>query len=89
MYHKARKENLKEISERNVELLKGLWKRLSENSNKWIIAYKKTYRRKRSGMRQNDIEKEAHSIYETGATRNYFGIEKAHNALKNDLIEHI
>ncbi|KAL8523655.1 hypothetical protein ACS0TY_013576 [Phlomoides rotata] len=66
MYHEVQKENPEEISERNVESMKGRWKRLSENENKWIVAYKEAYRRKRSGMRQSDIEKEAHAIYEAG-----------------------
>ncbi|KAL8550574.1 hypothetical protein ACS0TY_009122 [Phlomoides rotata] len=33
-----------------MESMKGRWKRLSENANKWIAAYKEAYRRKRSGM---------------------------------------
>ncbi|KAL8523800.1 hypothetical protein ACS0TY_013684 [Phlomoides rotata] len=34
MYQEAQKENPEEISERNVESMKGRWKRLSENANK-------------------------------------------------------
>ncbi|KAL8549038.1 hypothetical protein ACS0TY_008060 [Phlomoides rotata] len=33
-----------------MESMKGRWKRLSENANKWIVAYKEAYRRKRSGI---------------------------------------
>ncbi|KAL8460765.1 hypothetical protein ACS0TY_032322 [Phlomoides rotata] len=61
IYHENRQENPREISERNVESMKGRWKRLTENANKWIAAYKEAYRRKISGMSQNDIEKEAPS----------------------------
>ncbi|KAL8523592.1 hypothetical protein ACS0TY_013538 [Phlomoides rotata] len=69
MYHEAQKENPEEISERNVESMKGRWKRLNENANKWIAAYKEAYRRKRSGMSQSDIEKEAHAIYEASGNK--------------------
>ncbi|KAL8467362.1 hypothetical protein ACS0TY_030859 [Phlomoides rotata] len=58
IYHENRQENPEEIS---VESMKDRWKRRSENANKWIAAYKEAYRRKRSGMSQNNIEKEAHS----------------------------
>ncbi|KAL8466788.1 hypothetical protein ACS0TY_035733 [Phlomoides rotata] len=33
MYHEAQKENPEEISEKNVESMKGRWKQLSENAN--------------------------------------------------------
>ncbi|KAL8549800.1 hypothetical protein ACS0TY_008582 [Phlomoides rotata] len=49
--------------------MKGRWKQRSENANKWIATYKKAYRRKMSGMSQNDIEKEALSIYEAGGSK--------------------
>ncbi|KAL8505385.1 hypothetical protein ACS0TY_016571 [Phlomoides rotata] len=63
IYHENRQENPGEISERNVKSMKGRWKQLSENANKWIVAYKEAYRRKRSVMSQNVFEKEALSIY--------------------------
>lgn len=64
LYHEAQKENPNEISERNVDSIKGRWKRLDENGIKWIAAYKEAYGRKTSEMSPKDVEKEAHAIYE-------------------------
>ncbi|XP_057774869.1 uncharacterized protein LOC130993850 [Salvia miltiorrhiza] len=69
MYHEAQKENPDEISPRNIESMKGHFKRLNENANKWIAACKEANARKRSGMSQKDIEMEAHSIYEAGGSK--------------------
>ncbi|XP_057791312.1 glutathione S-transferase T2-like [Salvia miltiorrhiza] len=44
--------------------MKGRWKRLNENENKWVAACKEANARRRSGMSDDDVEKEAHSIYE-------------------------
>ncbi|XP_057808587.1 uncharacterized protein LOC131023061 [Salvia miltiorrhiza] len=49
--------------------MKGRFKRLNENANKWIAACKKANARKRSRMSQKDIEMEAHSIYEAGGNK--------------------
>ncbi|KAL8470166.1 hypothetical protein ACS0TY_032877 [Phlomoides rotata] len=42
------------------------FKRLDENINKWVVAYTEAHGRKKSGMSQQDVEKEAHAIYEKG-----------------------
>ncbi|XP_057779742.1 uncharacterized protein LOC130998333 [Salvia miltiorrhiza] len=68
-YHEAQKENPDEIGPRNIESMKGRFKRLNENANKWIAACKEADARKRSGMSQKDIEMEAHSIYEAGGSK--------------------
>ncbi|XP_057770734.1 uncharacterized protein LOC130990523 [Salvia miltiorrhiza] len=48
--------------------MKGRWKRLNENINKWVAVSRKANAR-RSGMSDNDVEKEAHSIYEAGGNK--------------------
>ncbi|XP_057808415.1 uncharacterized protein LOC131022888 [Salvia miltiorrhiza] len=63
LYEQAQADNPEELSERNVDMIKGRWKRLNENGNKWLAACKEAYSRKRSGMSQADVEKEAHAIY--------------------------
>ncbi|XP_057790933.1 uncharacterized protein LOC131008047 [Salvia miltiorrhiza] len=45
------------------------WKRLNENANKWVVACREANARRRSGMSDNDVEKEAHSIYEAGGSK--------------------
>ncbi|KAL8491485.1 hypothetical protein ACS0TY_023195 [Phlomoides rotata] len=69
LYEKVRKENPNGINERNIDSMKGRYKRLSENANKWIAAYKEAHGRKRSGMNQQDVEREAHTIYEKGGQK--------------------
>ncbi|XP_057803252.1 uncharacterized protein LOC131018554 [Salvia miltiorrhiza] len=69
MYHEAQKENPNEIGPRNIESMKGRFKRLNENANKWIAACKEANARRRSGMSQKDIAMEAHSIYEAGGIK--------------------
>ncbi|XP_024995886.1 uncharacterized protein LOC112529039 [Cynara cardunculus var. scolymus] len=54
------------MRERNENQMKGRWTRLNENANKWVAAYKESYRQKRSGMSMTDVEKGAHAIYEGG-----------------------
>ncbi|XP_057790959.1 uncharacterized protein LOC131008076 [Salvia miltiorrhiza] len=49
--------------------MKGRWKRLNENGNKWVAACREANARRRSGMSDNDVEKEAHSIYEAGGNK--------------------
>ncbi|XP_057788513.1 uncharacterized protein LOC131005517 [Salvia miltiorrhiza] len=49
--------------------MKGRWKRLNENGNKWVAACREANARRRSGMSDNDVEKEVHSIYEAGRNK--------------------
>ncbi|XP_042051548.1 uncharacterized protein LOC121796839 [Salvia splendens] len=46
-----------------MDSLKGRWKRLNGNDNKWVAACRAANARKRSGMSDHDVENEAHSIY--------------------------
>ncbi|XP_057771170.1 uncharacterized protein LOC130990978 [Salvia miltiorrhiza] len=48
--------------------MKGRWKRLNENGNKWVAACREANARRKSGISDNDVEKEAHSIYEAGGS---------------------
>ncbi|KAH6761241.1 hypothetical protein C2S51_018190 [Perilla frutescens var. frutescens] len=67
--HKTQAENLDELNRRNIESMKGRFKRLNENVGKWVAALEEANRRKRSGMSQKDIEMEAHTIYEIGGSK--------------------
>ncbi|XP_022040287.1 glutathione S-transferase T3-like [Helianthus annuus] len=64
LYDEAQAENLEKLGVRNVEQMKGRYKRLNESVQKWVGAYREAYRRVKSGMSQRDIEGEAHKIYE-------------------------
>ncbi|KAL6571591.1 hypothetical protein OROHE_003234 [Orobanche hederae] len=64
LYEQARSENSKTMGdERSTESLRNRYKRLNTNVTKWISAYREAYGRKKSGMSQKDIEKEAQTIY--------------------------
>ncbi|KAL8469409.1 hypothetical protein ACS0TY_032300 [Phlomoides rotata] len=55
MYEEARTENPNKINEnKNIDSMKDCFKRLNENTNKWIVACKEAHGRKRSGMSQQD-----------------------------------
>ncbi|CAA0805932.1 DNA binding [Striga hermonthica] len=69
MFEQARLENPEEIGKRNLDSMKGRYKRLNENINKWRGAYMEAYRNKRSGMSMKDVEKEDHIIYEAGGSK--------------------
>lgn len=64
LYDAAQAENPEKLSVRNEAQMKGRFKRLSENGQKWVAAYREAYRQRKSGMSQKDIESEAHKIYE-------------------------
>ncbi|KAL8231094.1 hypothetical protein R6Q57_000872 [Mikania cordata] len=49
--------------------MKGCFKRLNQNSQKWVSACREAYRRGSSGMSQKDIESEAHKIYEQNGNK--------------------
>ncbi|XP_047953866.1 uncharacterized protein LOC125200178 [Salvia hispanica] len=66
LYHVAQAENPAEINKRNVDSMKSRWKRLNENANKWVAACREANARRRSGMSDQDVENEAHSIYQAG-----------------------
>ncbi|KAL8494296.1 hypothetical protein ACS0TY_025191 [Phlomoides rotata] len=51
VYEEAQAENSAEINERNYDSLKGRFKRLNENVNKWVVAFNEAHGRKRSRMR--------------------------------------
>lgn len=61
--------NPKRFGNRNIAQMKGRWKRLNESVQKWVAAYREAYRHKRSGMSMNDVENEAHKIYEAGGSK--------------------
>ncbi|KAG6433269.1 hypothetical protein SASPL_104877 [Salvia splendens] len=63
LYHEWQAQNPDEINKRNMDSLKGRWKRLNGNGNKWVAACRAANARKRSGMSDQDVENEAHSIY--------------------------
>ncbi|XP_057790911.1 glutathione S-transferase T2-like [Salvia miltiorrhiza] len=69
LYHNTQAENPNELNERNIESMKGRWKRLNKNGNKWVAVCREANARRRSGMSDNDVEKEAHSIYEAGGNK--------------------
>ncbi|CAA0840995.1 DNA binding [Striga hermonthica] len=69
LYHEHQAEKPDELNERNIESMKGRWKRLNENANKWMAAYKEACVRKRSGMTDKDVENEAHRIYKAGGSK--------------------
>ncbi|GJZ70205.1 putative nuclease HARBI1 [Tanacetum coccineum] len=50
MYEQTRAENPKDIGPRNENQMKGRFKRLNENANNWVDAYKAAYSRMKSGM---------------------------------------
>lgn len=64
LYQKAQEENLRELSERNMQSMKGRYKRLNENGGKWAGACFEANEQKTSGMSNKDIEREAHIIHE-------------------------
>ncbi|KAG6426793.1 hypothetical protein SASPL_111027 [Salvia splendens] len=47
------------------------WKRLNENANKWVVACREANARRRSGMSDQDVENEAHGIYQAGGCNKY------------------
>nr|GFB46722.1 hypothetical protein [Tanacetum cinerariifolium] len=63
-YDETRAENPKRLGIGNENQMKGRVSRLNTNAQRWIFAYQEAYRRKRSGMSQHNIEREAHIIYE-------------------------
>ncbi|KAG6424867.1 hypothetical protein SASPL_115289 [Salvia splendens] len=63
LYHECQAQNPDEINKRNMDSLKGRSKRLNGNGNKWVSACRAGNARKRSGMSDQDVENEAHSIY--------------------------
>ncbi|CAA0836751.1 DNA binding [Striga hermonthica] len=69
LYHEHQAEKPDELNERNIESMKGRWKQLNENANKWVAAYKEACVRKRSGMTDKDVENEAQRIYEAGGSK--------------------
>ncbi|XP_057808934.1 uncharacterized protein LOC131023410 [Salvia miltiorrhiza] len=64
LYHNTQAENPNELNEQNIESMKGRWKRLNENVNKWVAACREANARRMSGMSDYDVEKKAQSIYE-------------------------
>ncbi|KAL8482037.1 hypothetical protein ACS0TY_028259 [Phlomoides rotata] len=69
LYEQSRNDNPKEVGERNRDSMKGCFKRLNKNVNKWVAACKEAHGRKRSRMCQQDVEQEAHTIYEAGGSK--------------------
>ncbi|KAL7597877.1 hypothetical protein Lser_V15G25105 [Lactuca serriola] len=49
--------------------MRGRFKRLSENAQKWVGVCRVAWRRRRSGMSQKDIENEAHKLYEASESK--------------------
>ncbi|XP_023761658.1 uncharacterized protein LOC111910101 [Lactuca sativa] len=49
--------------------MRGCFKRLSENAQKWVGVYWEAWRRRRSGMSQKDIENESHKLYEASGNK--------------------
>nr|XP_043632222.1 glutathione S-transferase T3-like [Erigeron canadensis]XP_043632223.1 glutathione S-transferase T3-like [Erigeron canadensis]XP_043632224.1 glutathione S-transferase T3-like [Erigeron canadensis] len=64
LYDAAREENPKKLGDRNIDQMKGRFKRLNENVGQWVAAYQEAHRLVRSGMTQRDIENNAHKIFE-------------------------
>ncbi|XP_042003879.1 uncharacterized protein LOC121752855 [Salvia splendens] len=51
--------------------MKCRWKRLNENANKWVAACREANARRRSGMSDQDVENEAHSIYQAAGDNKF------------------
>ncbi|CAH1443433.1 unnamed protein product [Lactuca virosa] len=49
--------------------MRGRFKRLSENAQKWVGIYREAWRRRRSGTSRKDIENEAHKLYEASGNK--------------------
>ncbi|KAJ0804711.1 putative glutathione transferase [Helianthus annuus] len=64
IYDATQKENPEKIGMRNLEQMKGRYKRLNESVQKWVGVYREACRQTRSGMSQNDIESLAQKLYE-------------------------
>ncbi|KAL8214270.1 hypothetical protein R6Q57_003719 [Mikania cordata] len=64
LYDETQAENPEKLDRRNEDQMKGRFKRLNQNAQKWVSACREAYRRERSGMSQKDIKSEAHKIYE-------------------------
>ncbi|KAG6437560.1 hypothetical protein SASPL_102479 [Salvia splendens] len=71
LYHECQAQNPDEINKRNMDSLKGRWKRLNGNDNKWVAACRAANARKRSGMSDQDVENEAHSIYKGDGSNDF------------------
>ncbi|KAL8240234.1 hypothetical protein R6Q59_013589 [Mikania micrantha] len=64
LYDETQAENPEKLDRRNEDQMKGRFKRLNQNAQKWVSACREAYRRGRSGISQKDMESEAHKIYE-------------------------
>ena len=69
LYDANRAENSQKLGDRNIGQMKGHYKRLNESANKWVGAYREAYKQRRSGMSMQDVENEAHKIYEAGGSK--------------------
>lgn len=69
LYDEARAKNSEKLKPRTDKQMNGRWRRLNENANKWINAYRKAYKQNTSKMSLKDIENEAHKIYAAGGSK--------------------
>ncbi|XP_057535337.1 uncharacterized protein LOC130813515 [Amaranthus tricolor] len=63
-YEAARMERPHLIPRRTADMLKCCWGRVAPACLKWSGSYDETLRRKKSGMREEDMLKEAHLIHQ-------------------------
>ncbi|XP_076902016.1 glutathione S-transferase T3-like [Bidens hawaiensis] len=64
LYDEAQAESPEKIGKRNIQQMKGRYKRLCQSVHKWVRVCEEARRRAKSGMSQKDIESEAHKIYQ-------------------------
>nr|KAJ0199685.1 hypothetical protein LSAT_V11C600322770 [Lactuca sativa] len=69
LYDAARVENPEKLNSRNEDQMRGRFKRLNENAQKWVGVYREAWRRRRSGVSQKDIENKAHKLYEASGNK--------------------
>ncbi|KAL2897266.1 Glutathione S-transferase T2 [Bienertia sinuspersici] len=63
-YDAAQLANPQQIRPRNTNALKGTWNRISEGVGKWVGCYAKADGRRRSGQSEDDVYKEAASMFQ-------------------------
>ncbi|KAD5960503.1 hypothetical protein E3N88_11975 [Mikania micrantha] len=56
LYDETQAENPEKLDRRNEDQMKGRFKRLNQNAQKWVSACREAYRRGRSGISQKDME---------------------------------
>ncbi|KAL8246021.1 hypothetical protein R6Q59_007237 [Mikania micrantha] len=64
LYDETKAENPEKLDRRNEDPMKGHFKRLNQNAQKWVSACQDAYCRGKNRTSQKNIESEAYKIYE-------------------------